>query len=248
MIKLMMMISKVSKKNYLLLPLSYGHIWNWIPKAWPVGKLLHFELWLILVAKDRSGRSFCEVAILWTLAVTYTYFVRYYPIRYSATLFSLHWSHHQAAYTNWRDNKQLNNCNIGVYKYTQILTAVYWCILKLQFLNIYLFNLCMQPDDGFNASRNMKVNTWYSNSIKYIFVFGGCLLVYYCYYNRTRWITSKSYGKSIMILTSNSSVGNGPSPTLVVYAFTTPITSPMLHGGNPKPVQTPPMLQLDEVT
>jgi hypothetical protein len=33
-----------------------------------------------------------------------------------------------------------------------------------------------------------------------------------------------------------------------VYAFTTPITSPMLHGGSPKPVQTPPMLQLDEVT
>jgi hypothetical protein len=33
-----------------------------------------------------------------------------------------------------------------------------------------------------------------------------------------------------------------------VYAFTTPITSPMLHGGSPKPVHTPPMLQLDEVT
>ena len=49
-------------------------------------------------------------------------------------------------------------------------------------------------------------------------------------------------------LTSNSSVGKGPSPTLVVYAFTTPITSPMLHGGSPKPVHTPPMLQLDEVT
>lgn len=49
-------------------------------------------------------------------------------------------------------------------------------------------------------------------------------------------------------LTSNSSVGKGPSPTLVVYAFTTPITSPMLHGGSPKPVQTPPILQLDEVT
>jgi hypothetical protein len=43
-------------------------------------------------------------------------------------------------------------------------------------------------------------------------------------------------------------VGNGPSPTLVVYAFTTPITSPMLHGGSPKPVQTPPTLLLDEVT
>lgn len=49
-------------------------------------------------------------------------------------------------------------------------------------------------------------------------------------------------------LTSNNSVGKGPSPTLVVYAFTTPITLPMLHGGSPKPVHTPPMLQLDEVT
>jgi hypothetical protein len=50
------------------------------------------------------------------------------------------------------------------------------------------------------------------------------------------------------LLTSSSSVGKGPSPTLVVYAFTTPITSPMLHGGSPRPVHTPPMLQLDEVT
>lgn len=50
------------------------------------------------------------------------------------------------------------------------------------------------------------------------------------------------------LITSNNSVGNGPSPTLVVYAFTTPITSPIDEGGNPKPVHTPPILQFDDVT
>lgn len=49
-------------------------------------------------------------------------------------------------------------------------------------------------------------------------------------------------------LTSVNSVGNGPSPTLVVYALTTPITSPIADGGKPSPVQTPPMLQFDDVT
>lgn len=50
------------------------------------------------------------------------------------------------------------------------------------------------------------------------------------------------------VFTSNNSVGNGPSPTLVVYALTTPITSPILDGGKPRPVQTPPILQFDDVT
>ena len=45
-----------------------------------------------------------------------------------------------------------------------------------------------------------------------------------------------------------SSVGNAPCPTLVVYAFTAPYTGPILVAGTPRPVQTPPMLQLDEVT
>src|SRR3954470_18527418 len=45
-----------------------------------------------------------------------------------------------------------------------------------------------------------------------------------------------------------SSVGNGPSPTRVVYAFTTPSTPPIAFGGTPSPVQTPPMVALDEVT
>lgn len=45
-----------------------------------------------------------------------------------------------------------------------------------------------------------------------------------------------------------SSVGNGPSPTRVVYALTTPMTSPMVCGGKPKPVKTPPILQLLLVT
>lgn len=43
-------------------------------------------------------------------------------------------------------------------------------------------------------------------------------------------------------------MGNGPSPTLVVYALTTPITSPIADGGKPRPVQTPPILQFDDVT
>lgn len=49
-------------------------------------------------------------------------------------------------------------------------------------------------------------------------------------------------------LTSFNSVGKGPSPTRVVYAFTTPTTSPIVEGGKPNPVHTPPMLQFEEVT
>lgn len=44
------------------------------------------------------------------------------------------------------------------------------------------------------------------------------------------------------------SVGKGPSPTRVVYALTTPMISPIACGGNPKPVRTPPILQLLLVT
>src|SRR5207247_5189709 len=46
----------------------------------------------------------------------------------------------------------------------------------------------------------------------------------------------------------NSSVGSGPSPTRVVYAFTTPITAPMARGPTPRPVHPPPMVAFDDVT
>ena len=45
-----------------------------------------------------------------------------------------------------------------------------------------------------------------------------------------------------------SSVGSGPSPTRVVYALTTPSTTPTARGGTPSPVQTPPTEAFDEVT
>ena len=47
---------------------------------------------------------------------------------------------------------------------------------------------------------------------------------------------------------SLSSEGKGPSPTLVVYALTTPITVYILSGLKPNPVDTPPIDVLDEVT
>lgn len=50
------------------------------------------------------------------------------------------------------------------------------------------------------------------------------------------------------MLTLSCSVGKAPIPTLVVYAFTTPYTSPTFCGGMPRPVQTPPTVQFDEVT
>ena len=47
---------------------------------------------------------------------------------------------------------------------------------------------------------------------------------------------------------SRSSVGNGPPPTLVVYAFITPMVLSIRFGGIPNPVQTPPIEVLDDVT
>lgn len=49
-------------------------------------------------------------------------------------------------------------------------------------------------------------------------------------------------------ITFNCSVGKTPTPTLVVYAFTTPITGPIVMGGIPRPVDTPPDEQLLDVT
>lgn len=48
--------------------------------------------------------------------------------------------------------------------------------------------------------------------------------------------------------TSSASVGKQPLPIIVVYAFTTPYTSPICLGGMPRPVHTPPIEQLLDVT
>ena len=47
---------------------------------------------------------------------------------------------------------------------------------------------------------------------------------------------------------SKSSVINGPSPTLVAYALTIPITLLICFGPIPRPDETPPIVVLDEVT
>src|SRR6202030_2566761 len=54
--------------------------------------------------------------------------------------------------------------------------------------------------------------------------------------------------RSRLPMSPASSVGSGPSPTRVVYAFATPITAPMARGPMPRPVQTPPIDAFDEVT
>ena len=46
----------------------------------------------------------------------------------------------------------------------------------------------------------------------------------------------------------SNSVGKGPLPTLVVYAFATPIRFSNAVGGTPAPAQTPPVEGDDEVT
>src|SRR5205807_10581423 len=47
---------------------------------------------------------------------------------------------------------------------------------------------------------------------------------------------------------STSSVGIGPEPTAVVYAFATPSTRVILYGGMPAPALAPPGRVVDEVT
>src|SRR3954451_201690 len=47
---------------------------------------------------------------------------------------------------------------------------------------------------------------------------------------------------------SSSSVGNGPSPTRVVYALMTAMTLSTRFGGMPEPVQAPPAVALLDVT
>ena len=45
-----------------------------------------------------------------------------------------------------------------------------------------------------------------------------------------------------------SSVGNGPSPTLVVYAYATPSTSEKMLLGNPEPIPTEVANVFEDVT
>ena len=45
-----------------------------------------------------------------------------------------------------------------------------------------------------------------------------------------------------------NSVGNGPSPTLVVYALATPITRSIKVGPTPAPIHAPPDIGLEDVT
>src|ERR1039458_3577299 len=54
--------------------------------------------------------------------------------------------------------------------------------------------------------------------------------------------------RSISPSESGSSVGNGPIPTRVVYAFTIPTIVSILFGGIPVPVHAPPEVGLEEVT
>jgi len=48
------------------------------------------------------------------------------------------------------------------------------------------------------------------------------------------------FGTYPFVTSSSSWVGNGPSPTLVVYALATPITLSILEGPTPAPTQAPP--------
>src|SRR4051812_7256265 len=80
------------------------------------------------------------------------------------------------------------------------------------------------------------------------------------YFNATRSIHPHRRGlpvvapNSLPILRNDSpvsscnSVGKGPPPTLVQYAFVTPKTSFIFCGATPRPVQTPAEIVLEEVT
>src|SRR3954467_6713029 len=54
--------------------------------------------------------------------------------------------------------------------------------------------------------------------------------------------------RKVSPFSSKSSVGKGPSPTLVVSALVTPITSFSRVGGIPAPTHAPPAEGLEEVT
>src|SRR5205823_7893891 len=68
---------------------------------------------------------------------------------------------------------------------------------------------------------------------------------------RGRPVTApNSFPRSRTSLASRSgiSVGNGPPPTLVVYAFEIPSTCLIFVGGTPTPVAAPPDVALEDVT
>lgn len=81
----------------------------------------------------------------------------------------------------------------------------------------------------------------------------GMMVFIHCWYNLTpsHW---PHVLEMVCIVFCNTeptlicSVGKAPIPTRVVYAFTTPYTSPTCWGGMPSPVHTPPTVQFDEVT
>jgi hypothetical protein len=54
--------------------------------------------------------------------------------------------------------------------------------------------------------------------------------------------------RSSLPVSSCSSVGNGPPPTRVQYAFEMPTAPSIFVGGTPVPVHAPPAVVLDEVT
>ena len=49
-------------------------------------------------------------------------------------------------------------------------------------------------------------------------------------------------------ISSNNSVGNGPSPTREVYALHTPTTLLIFEGPTPLPIVTPPATGFEDVT
>ena len=59
---------------------------------------------------------------------------------------------------------------------------------------------------------------------------------------------SKPRERSHSPCSSNSSVGNGPDPTRVVYAFTMPTMRSRRFGPTPAPVAAPPAVADDDVT
>src|SRR3989338_548148 len=59
---------------------------------------------------------------------------------------------------------------------------------------------------------------------------------------------SSPSSRTIAIKAGGNSVGKGPSPTRVVYAFTTPITSSIWAGLKPVPVMAPPADAFEDVT
>ncbi len=80
------------------------------------------------------------------------------------------------------------------------------------------------------------------------------------YFSATRSIQPQRLGRPVVApnscpiflnsspVASNNSVGKGPLPTRVQYAFVTPITSLICWGAIPSPVHTPAEIVFDEVT